>query len=113
MASSTHHLSPITHHPSPITSYTSPTAQNWLLSVNQLWRLMLLTLHLAASKLPEKTSWSLWPYTFIMPPWLGWALALLAGALIIPIVSQTVIKGLRFTLQCAASPWDVSRFAPP
>src|SRR6185503_18950103 len=102
MASSTHHLSPITHHPSPITSYTSPTAQNWLLSVIQLWGLILLTLHLAASKLPEKTSWSLWPYTFI-PPWLGWVLALLAGALIIPTVSQAVIKGLRLTFN--RQPW--------
>ena len=105
MASSTHHISPITYHPSPITSYTSPTAQNWLLSAIRLWGLTLLTLHLAASKLPEKTSWSLWPYAFI-PPWLGWALALLAGALIIPTVSQAVIKGLRLTFNVKRSTFN-------
>jgi hypothetical protein len=53
------------------------------------WSLLVLTLHLAAYSLPPETSWSLWPYTFI-PPWLGWALALLAALLIIPPVNQAV-----------------------
>ena len=54
---------------------------------------MVLTLHLAAFRLPEASTWSVWPYTFL-PPWLGWVLALLAGSLIIPAVSQAVLAGL-------------------
>ncbi len=66
--------------------------EGWLLSTIQWWGLILLTLHLAAGKLPEATAWSLWPYTFL-PTWLGWALALGVGALIIPVMSN-----LRFTI---------------
>jgi hypothetical protein len=64
---------------------------------------MVLTLHLAAFNLPEDTSWSLWPYTFL-PIWLGWGLALLVGALTIPTISQLALKALgsfynlRFTI---------------
>jgi hypothetical protein len=74
-------------------------AQGWLLSMVQLWGLILLTLHLAAAKLPEESAWGLWPYTFL-PGWLGWALALGAAMLIIPAVSQAIrftIYNLRFT----------------
>lgn len=71
--------------------------QERLLSAIQLWGLILLTLHLAAPKLPEGTSWSLWPYTFL-PSWLGWTLALLTGMLIIPAIGQFVLAGLRFTI---------------
>ncbi len=73
------------------------TPQDWLLSACQLWGLTLLTLHLAAPHLPEATTWSLWPYTFF-PPWLGWTLALLVGALIIPAINQIALTGLRFTI---------------
>ncbi len=93
-------------------------SQNWLLSGIRLWGLVTLTLHLAASRLPEETSWSLWPYTFL-PPWLGWTLALLAGTLIIPAVSQTILTGLhqlwkRYTLRITPSNlWlPASRFVP-
>ncbi|GAB4443498.1 MAG: hypothetical protein Fur0044_39800 [Anaerolineae bacterium] len=79
------------------TKVTPCAAQDWLLSLAQLWGLTLLTLHLAAPHLPEATFWSLWPYTFFSP-WLGWALALLAGALIIPTIHQMVLAGLRFTI---------------
>jgi hypothetical protein len=68
-------------------------AQAWFFTAMQLWGLFLLTLHLAASRLPEDTAWSLWPYTFL-PPWLGWTLALLAGALIMPPVNRLAVKGL-------------------
>jgi hypothetical protein len=71
------------------------TAQNWLLSSVRVWGLILLTLHLAAYQLPEESAWSLWPYTFL-PPWLGWLLALLVGALIIPPVNQAVWAGLEW-----------------
>ncbi len=71
-------------------------AQNWLLSAVRWWGLILLSLHLAASNLPEDASWSLWPYTFL-PSWLGWVLALLTGALIIPPVSQFIENRLRST----------------
>lgn len=108
MADSTEQAAPITSHTSRITYHASPTAQSWLLSAIHLGGLLLLTLHLAAAKLPEESAWSLWPYTFL-PSWLGWLLALLAGALIIPAMSQLVlapIRGIhasRFTLH-------VSRF---
>ncbi len=68
-------------------------AQNWLLSAVRLWGLVLLTLHLAAFQWPEEMAWSLWPYTFLSP-WLGWALALLAGTLVMPPVSHAVARGL-------------------
>ena len=70
---------------------TSEQSQEWLISGLQLWGLILLTLHLAAFNLPEAWSWSLWPYTFL-PTWLGWLLASLAAALIIPGVSQAVLR---------------------
>lgn len=66
-------------------------SQSWLLSALHLWGLVLLTLHLAAFNLPEEWAWSLWPYTFL-PPWLGWGVALLVGALIIPAVNQPAIN---------------------
>jgi hypothetical protein len=65
--------------------------QDRLLLAIQLWGLILLTLHLAAAQLPEESAWSLWPYTFL-PPWLGWLLALLAGALILPAISHMSIR---------------------
>ncbi|MEM7342878.1 MAG: hypothetical protein AAF485_01420 [Chloroflexota bacterium] len=68
--------------------------QDWLLVALRLWGLILLTLHLAAPQLPEAASWSVWPYTFL-PNWLGWLLALLAGSLMMPMVSQTVLRGLQ------------------
>ncbi len=68
-------------------------AQNWLWSGIKVWGLIVLTLHLAAYVLPEETFWSVWPYTFL-PPWLGWSLALLAGALTVPAVNQTISNGL-------------------
>ncbi|RMF05499.1 MAG: hypothetical protein D6768_01095 [Chloroflexi bacterium] len=54
---------------------------------------MLLTLHLAANLLPQDSSWSLWPYTFL-PVWVQWLLALLAGSLVIPAVNEGVGRGL-------------------
>jgi len=68
-------------------------AQNWLLSGIRVWGLIVLTLHLAAYQLPEETAWSVWAYTFL-PPWLGWVLALLAGALVMPPVNQAVFAVL-------------------
>jgi hypothetical protein len=82
---------------------------DWLLSAIQLWGLILLTLHLAAAKLPEESAWSLWPFTFL-PPWLGWLLALLAGALIIPAMAELVLAGLRFTIYDLRFTIYVSRF---
>jgi hypothetical protein len=73
-------------------------AQNWLLSTTRLWGLILLTLHLAAASLPEASTWSLWPYT-LLPGWLGWILALLVAALILPAVNQWVWSGLAWLWQ--------------
>jgi len=67
--------------------------QNRPLAAIQGWGLFLLTLHLAAFQLPEEMAWSLWPYT-LLPTWLGWSLALLAGTLIIPAVSQAILSSL-------------------
>ncbi len=75
---------------------TLASPQRRLVSAIHLWGLILLTLHLAAASLPEETTWSLWPYTFL-PPWLGWLLALLVGALIMPVICHWVIEGLRST----------------
>jgi len=74
-------------------SQAKTDAQNWLLSAIRLWGLVLLTLHVAAFAMPEESTWSLWPYTFL-PPWLGWGLALLVGALIMPAVSQAALTKL-------------------
>ena len=63
------------------------------LSALRIWGLTLLTLHLAAAQLDETVAWSLWPYTF-WPTWLGWVLAVLVGALIMPPVSDAVCRGL-------------------
>ena len=68
-------------------------AQDWLGSGIRLWGFIVLTLHLAAYRLPEEIFWSVWPYTFL-PAWLGWGLALLAGALTLSPVSQAVAAGL-------------------
>jgi hypothetical protein len=70
---------------------TEDEAQTRFVLGIQLWGLLLLTLHLAAFKLPEEAAWSLWPYTFL-PAGLGWILALLAAALIIPPVNQVVCR---------------------
>jgi len=59
----------------------------WLPGAIRLWALSLLSLHLAAVQLPEESAWSLWPYTWL-PGWLGWLLALLAGALVISPVNH-------------------------
>lgn len=69
-------------------------AQEWLLSAIRLGGLVILSLHLAAFQLPEESFWSVWAYTFL-PPWLGWILALLAGALILPAVSQAVARAFQ------------------
>jgi len=71
------------------TQAVSIDPQDWLLSLIRGWGLVVLTLHLAASRLPEETAWSVWPYTFLAPG-LGWFLAVLAGALIIPAVGDGV-----------------------
>jgi hypothetical protein len=92
----------------PIETPTQPTIaspQRWLISAVQLWGLILLTLHLAADNLPEETTWSLWPYTFL-PLWLGWTLALLAGTLIMPIISNWVMARLRFTFYVLRSTFN-------
>jgi len=68
--------------------------QEWLLAAIRLWGLVVLSLHLAAFQLAEESFWSVWSYTFF-PPWLGWTLALLAGALIIPPVSQAVARAIQ------------------
>lgn len=68
-------------------------AQNWLWSGIRLWGFIVLTLHLAAYQLPEESFWSVWASTFL-PPWLGWSLALLVGALTLPPVNQTVATQL-------------------
>jgi hypothetical protein len=99
-----------------ITEQAAPAAaaQRWLLSAIHLWGLILLTLHLAAAKLPEETSWALWPYTFL-PPWLGWTLALLAGALIIPVFSQAISHTQRahcLTSHISYLTSHASRFSP-
>jgi hypothetical protein len=77
------------------TQTLTEAAQNGFLSGVRLWGLILLTLHLAAATLPENISWSLWPYTFL-PTWLGWVLAFLVAALIIPVINQTVWRGLEW-----------------
>lgn len=64
-----------------------------LLTVLQTWGLILLTLHLAAARLPEDQAWSLWPYS-LLPDWLGWLLALLVAAVVIPPVSQWISRVL-------------------
>ncbi|MEW5958959.1 MAG: hypothetical protein AB1801_14600 [Chloroflexota bacterium] len=70
-------------------------AQAWLLSGLRLWGLVVLTLHLAAFRLPEASFWSVWPYTFLSP-WLGWTLALLAGSLIIAPVSRALAQTIQW-----------------
>jgi len=87
-----------TQHPSAAVEKVHPAsptdhAQMWFLAGIRWWGLIVLTLHLAAVSLPQEIAWSVWPYTFL-PPWLGWVLALLAAALIIPAVSQMVWRGL-------------------
>jgi hypothetical protein len=67
--------------------------QLWLVSAIHLWGLIVLALHLVAFDLPEEAAWSLWPYT-LLPAWLGWLLALLAGALVIPGVSLGLTRVL-------------------
>jgi hypothetical protein len=67
------------------------TPQERLTSTLQIWGLVVLTLHLIASKLPEEPAWSLWPYT-LWPAWLGWLLALLSGALVIPGINNSVAR---------------------
>ncbi len=87
-------------------------AQSWLLAAIRLWGLIILTLHLAASALPEESAWSLWPYSFL-PPWLGWVLALLAGSLIIPSVTHIALTGLsRLWAEVSRITHHISRVAP-
>ncbi|MBN1220874.1 MAG: hypothetical protein JXM69_18270 [Anaerolineae bacterium] len=73
--------------PGKISQSKMEAAQNWFLAGVRLWGLMALTLHLAAASLPEELSWSVWPYTFLSPG-VGWGLALLVAALIIPPVNH-------------------------
>ncbi len=65
-------------------------AQSWLLPAIRWLGLLILTLHLASFQLPEEAAWSLWPYS-LLPPWLAWLLALLAGALVLPPASSFVL----------------------
>ena len=74
---------------------TTDSAQGWLLSAVRWWGLLLLTLHLAAFQLDEETAWSVWPYT-MLPPWLGWVLALLTAALILPPLNYRLASGLQW-----------------
>ncbi len=76
-----------------ITTPKKEVAQQWLMSAIRLWGLLVLTIHLAAYYLPEETAWSVWPYT-LLPAWVGWGLALLIGALIIPPFNQAVRHSL-------------------
>lgn len=71
----------------------SDTPQAWLAAIIQRWGLAVLTLHLIGSKLPEELAWSLWPYS-LWPAWLGWLLALLSGALVIPGINANVARVL-------------------
>jgi len=85
-------------------------AQPLILSVVQLWGLILLSLHLAAFKLPESTTWSVWPYTFF-PTWLGWTLALLSGALIIPRVNEAFNKAINLVIKNSAFLYQKDRIS--
>ncbi len=69
-------------------------AQSWPAAAIRWWGLGLLTLHLAAYRLPEETAWSLWPYS-LLPAWLGWGLALPVGALILLPGRSRTHTGLR------------------
>lgn len=86
----------MTTHPKTITQtqVKADNPQQWLLSAIRLWGLLLLTLHLAAFRLPEDLSWSLWPYT-LLPQGVGWTLALFSGVLIIPGVIELIVQWLR------------------
>ena len=81
----------ITH--SAIPKAKTEAAQNWFLAGVRLWGLLVLTLHLAATSLSAETGWRVWSYTFL-PTWLGWVLAMLVAALIIPAVNHSVWRGL-------------------
>jgi hypothetical protein len=85
----------MTAHPKTIsqTEVQTDDPQQWLLSAIRLLGLIVLTLHLAAFRLPEDLSWSLWPYT-LLSPGVGWTLALLSGALVIPNVTEFVAQWL-------------------
>lgn len=75
--------------PQPIANAQTETAsQHWLLTLIQIWGLVILTLHLAAPYLPEAWAWSVWSYT-LLPGWVAWGLALLVGAFIIEPVNRT------------------------
>ncbi len=62
-------------------------AQEWLAIGLRWWALLVLSLHGAAYALPAAAAWSVWPFTFI-PPWLGWLLMLLLGALSVPAANR-------------------------
>jgi hypothetical protein len=55
--------------------------------------LFMLSLHLATYALPGDPAWGLWPYT-ILPPVVGWALALAAASLILPVVNRAIRRVL-------------------
>ncbi len=87
-------MNPTTSQASPVVEDTPApvlidAAQDWFITLLRLWGLILLTLHLAAPKLPETAAWSVWPYTFL-PGWMRWVLALLSAALILPAANQIV-----------------------
>lgn len=73
-------------------------AQLWFAAGLRVWALVVLSLHVAAYALPQDSSWSVWPYTFL-PTWAGWGLALLAAALIIPAVNQAILHRLAWLAQ--------------
>lgn len=79
------------------------SAQLTLTAAIRVWALVALSLHVVAYALPQDSSWSVWGYTFL-PPWLGWLLALLAAALIIPPVNQLILDGL-----AGAARWPIWR----
>lgn len=51
--------------------------------------LLLISLHLAASLLPEAQVWSVWPYTYLPIAW-RWILAALAGLTLLPATAAVI-----------------------
>ncbi len=85
----------MTNQPKISQSTQNEQTQQGILTAIRGWGLLVLTLHIAAVSLPEDSMWGMWAYTFL-PTWLGWLLALLAGALIIPAVSHKVTYVLQY-----------------
>jgi hypothetical protein len=92
----------------PIEANQKTKHADWFNAAIRFWGLTVLTLHLAAPWLSEETAWSVWPWLFL-PPWLGWLLALLAGALIIPPVNTALYRFLRRLILGATQKWGNKR----